>query len=193
MKLKMHERSLFASLLRAPWWVSLILAAVIALGSHLALPGDFRMFGITMSAPILVIGVIAFVKQMKLPSHARMAAVQSAVLAMSWKEFSAVAEAAFVRDGFTVKRLNGGAADFEIAQELSVALVQCKRWKAANHGVAPLEELAALCKARELTDAVYISAAPLTEQAQRFAAAQNMRVINGIELALFLRDLPVSR
>ena len=37
MKLKMHERSLFASLLRLPWWVSLVIGVVIALLSRLTL------------------------------------------------------------------------------------------------------------------------------------------------------------
>ena len=192
MRFKMHERSLFATLLRAPWWVSLLLAGVIALGSHLALSGMFRLFGIMMAVPIFVVSVIAFVKQMKLPGSARVAAVLGAVQAMAWKEFSAVIEAAFVRDGFAVKRLGTGAADFEIAQGISIALVSCKRWKAGNQGVAPLEELAALCKAREIKEAIYISATPLTEQAQAFAAAQSMRVINGMSLAQLLRDLPAK-
>ena len=48
MQFKMHERSLFASLLRLPWWVSLSLAVVIALLSRLTLKGDFLIFGVTM-------------------------------------------------------------------------------------------------------------------------------------------------
>lgn len=38
MKLKMAEKSLFAILLRSPWWVSFSLVAVFALASKALLP-----------------------------------------------------------------------------------------------------------------------------------------------------------
>ncbi len=192
MKFKMHERSLFASLLRLPWWVSLMIGAVIALLSRLTLKGDFLIFGVTMSLPFAVIAAIGLRRQWQLPSAARVDAVLAAVQAMSWREFSAVVEAAFVRDGFVVKALNLPAADFEIAQGVSVALVSCKRWKAANQGVAPLQDLAALCAARGAGEAIYISAAAVTGNAQAFATEQRMRLINGAGLVQFLRDLEIK-
>ena len=191
MKFKMHERSLFASLLRLPWWVSLSLGVVIALLSRLTLKGDFLIFGVTMSLPFIVIAAIGLRRELKAPSAARVEAVLTAVQAMSWREFSAAVEAAFVRDGFVVKPASLPAADFEIAQGVSVALVSCKRWKAANQGIAPLQELAALCAARGAGEGIYISAAALTGKAQAYATEQRMRVINGAGLAQFLRDLPL--
>ena len=191
MKFKMHERSLFASLLRLPWWVSLALGVVIALVSRLTLKGDFLIFGVTMSLPFIVIAAIGLWRELKAPSAARIEALLAAVQAMSWREFSAAVEAAFVRDGFVVKPVSLPAADFEIAQGESVALVCCKRWKAANQGIAPLQDLAALCAARSAGEAIYISAAALTGKAQAYATEQRMRVINGAGLAQFLRDLPL--
>ena len=191
MKFKMHERSLFASLLRLPWWVSLVIGVLIALLSRLTLKGDFLIFGVTMSLPFVVIAAIGLRRQWQAPGAARIEAVLSAVQAMSWREFSTVVEAAFVRDGFVVKALNLPAADFQIAQGVQVALVSCKRWKAANQGIAPLQELAALCAARGVGEAIYISAAGLTGKAQAYATEQRMRVINGAGLAQFLRDLPL--
>ena len=191
MQFKMHERSLFASLLRLPWWVSLALGVVIALLSRLTMKGDFLIFGVTMSLPFIVIAAIGLRRELKAPSAARVEAVLTAVQAMSWREFSAAVEAAFVRDGFVVKPASLPAADFEIAHGVSVALVSCKRWKAANQGIAPLQELAALCAARGAGEAIYISAAALTGKAQAYATEQRMRVINGAGLAQFLRDLPL--
>ena len=192
MKFKMHERSLFASLLRLPWWVSLSLGVVIALVSRLTLKGDFLVFGVTMSLPFAVIAAIGLRRQWQAPSAARVDAVLSAVQAMSWREFSALVEAAFVRDGFVVKALNLPAADFEIVQGVSVALVRCKRWKAANQGVAPLQELAALREARGAGEAIYISAAAMTGTAQAYATGQRMRLINGAGLAQLLRNLDLK-
>lgn len=192
MKFKMHERSLFASLLRLPWWVSLVIGVAIALLSRLTLKGDFLIFGVTMSLPFAVIAAIGLRRQLQLPSAARVDAVLAAVQAMSWREFSAVVEAAFVRDGFAVKALNLPAADFEIAQGVSVALVSCKRWKAANQGIAPLQDLTALREARGAGEVIYISAAAVTGNAQAYATEQRMRLINGAGLAQFLRDLEIK-
>ncbi|MEN9329226.1 MAG: hypothetical protein RLZZ484_414, partial [Pseudomonadota bacterium] len=38
MKWKMSDRSLFAVLLRSPWWVSFVLAAALALAASALLP-----------------------------------------------------------------------------------------------------------------------------------------------------------
>ncbi len=193
MKVNMHERSLFALLLRSPWWVSLLIAGAIGLLVRLAVPEDYRMYGYPAIGPFVAIGLYALYKALRAPSGTRVAAVQGAVLAMSWREFSAVIEAAFTRDGFGVTRIDLPAADFEIIKAGRVALVSAKRWKAASHGVAPLEELTALCRQREAAETVYISAGGLTENAQRFATAEGMRVIHGMDLALLLHDLPVPR
>ena len=68
MKFKMHERSLFATLLRNPWWVSLGVAILIALLSRLFLSGDFRIFGFTMAVPFAVIAAITLRKQLQAAS-----------------------------------------------------------------------------------------------------------------------------
>lgn len=193
MKFKMHERSLFALLLRSPWWVSLLISAAIGLLVRLAVPEDYRMYGYPAISPFVVIGLYALYKQLRAPSGARVAAVQGAVLALSWREFSALIEAAFTRDGFGVTRIDLPAADFEIIKAGRVALVSAKRWKAGSHGAGPLEELAALRRSRDAAETMYISAGALTENAQRFAATEGMRIINGIDLAVLLHDLPPPR
>ncbi len=193
MKFKMHERSLFALLLRSPWWVSLLIAGGVGLLARLLLPEDWRLFGYTGTGPFIVIAAMALFKQLQRPSAARVAAVLGAAQALAWRDFSAALEAAFARDGYGVTRLDLPAADFEITKAGRVALVSGKRWKAASHGTGPLEELVALRKKREAADTIYVSVGALTENAQRFAVGESMRVINGADLAVLLRDLPVAR
>ena len=193
MKFKMHERSLFALLLRSPWWVSLLIAGAIGLLVRLAVPEDYRMYGYPAIGPFVAIGFYALYKQLRAPSGARVAAVQDAVLALSWREFSALIEAAFTRDGFGVTRIDLPAADFEIIKAGRIALVSAKRWKAASHGAGPLEELAALRRSRDAAETMYISAGALTDNAQRFATAEGMRIVNGLDLAVLLHDLTPPR
>ena len=193
MKFKMHERSLFSLLLRSPWWVSLLIAGGIGLLVRLLVPEDWRMFGYTGIGPFAVIAGIALYKQLQRPSAARVDTVLTAVQALSWREFSAALEVAFARDGYGVTRIDLPAAEFEITKTGRVALVSAKRWKAANHGVGPLEELVALRRKRDAVDTIYVSAGALTANAQKYAVSEGMRPINGADLAVLLRDLPLVR
>jgi len=86
MKFRMAERSLFAILLRSPWWISLALAGVIALIARLALPAEMFWFGAMGGFPFLVIAVMAARRQMKEPSAARVQQTLEAAGAMSWRE-----------------------------------------------------------------------------------------------------------
>lgn len=192
MQFKMHEGSLFARLLRSPWWVSLAIGVVLGVAGLALLPTEYKVVGAAWSLPFLIIAGIAFTKQWNKPSASRVAAVLGVAQAMHWKQFSAALEAAFARDGFAVKRLDLPAADFELAKGGRTALVSARRWKAATQGVAPLEELAALAAARQADETLYVSIAPLTEQAQRLAADRRMRVVNGADLVQFLGDLPAG-
>ncbi len=66
MKFKMAEKSLFATLLRSPWWVSLAIAAVLALLAMSLLPPDYKVVGATSGFPFLVIAVIAAIDAVRL-------------------------------------------------------------------------------------------------------------------------------
>ena len=45
MKWKMSDRSLFATLLRSPWWMSFVLVGAISLGSSALLPNEYKLMG----------------------------------------------------------------------------------------------------------------------------------------------------
>jgi len=192
-KLKMAPNSLFAVLLRSPWWISIAIAAAMAGASRLALPPDYVVFGAMGGIPFVVIGVVAAWRQFRAPSEKSVIATIEAVQAMSWKEFSAALEAAFVRDGCTVEALKGPAADFAVAKGSRVSLVSAKRWKAASLGVEPLRELDAAVQAREAQESIYITLGAMSDNARRFASEHKIRVITGTELAVLLGKQPAAR
>lgn len=193
MKLKMAENSLFAILLRSPWWISIALAVLIVLASGAILPNRYFGYGAFAAIPFLVIGIIAATRQLRAPSAAELAATLQAVRAMQWREFSAAVEQAFRRDGYTVTRLDGAPADFEIVKSGRSALVSAKRWKAAGSGVEPLRELQAAAQGRDACDSIYLTAGELSDNARSFAGANGVRVIQGAELAQLLRGLVGKR
>ena len=87
MKLKMAEKSLFAILLRSPWWMSFCLVAVFALGSKALLPDQYVIYGVLGGFPFVLIGFIAAWQQLRAPSPARVALALEGAASMSWRDF----------------------------------------------------------------------------------------------------------
>jgi restriction system protein len=183
MKLSMAKNSLFAILLRSPWWLSGVVAAGVFMAARLALPEVYAFFA---ALPFMVIGVYAGARQLRVPSAARIAGTLEALRAMSWEEFSAAVEDAFRRDGYAVTRLGGAEADYELTRARRVSLVGCKRWKVARTGVEPLRELHAAMRAREAHECIYVAAGEITDNARAFAAEKAIRLVHGAELAKLL-------
>jgi len=174
----MAENSLFAILLRAQWWVSVL----VALGSfgalRLLLPDLYAAFG---SLPFAVIAAVAVWKQLRAPSSKKIAAGLEALRAMSWEEFARALEEGFRRDGYQVKRVQG-TADFELEKAGRVSLVSARRWKASVTGMEPLRELAAAGAKRGAGECVVVVAGELTGNARGFAKDKGVRVVEGGEL-----------
>jgi len=192
LKFKMAEKSLFATLLRSPWWVSLMIAAVLGLLAMSLLPADYRVVGATSGFPFLVIAVIAAARQWRMPSAARVAQTQQAVAAMAWPEFAALLEAAFRRDGYRVAPGRVGAVDFELERQGRTMLVSARRWKSARTGLEALRPLQAAREAAGAADALYIGLGELTDTARPFAATQRIAIWQAGEVALALRGLPLA-
>ena len=189
MKLEMAKNSLFAILLRKPWWMSLGIAAGIAVVARLVLPEKYVIAGALGGIPFIVLAAIAAGRQLRAPSAARVTSTLETVAAMSWREFSSALEDAFRRDGYAVARVPGPQADFEIVKAGRTSLVGCKRWKAASTGVEPLRDLDRAREAREAQESVYVAVGGFTDNARRFATGNRIRIIQGTELAQMLRGM----
>ncbi len=188
MKWEMNEKSLFAVLLRSPWWVSGAIAAAIGGLVGVLVREEWRIFAVFSSLPFAVIAAMAAWRQLKAPSGARVARTLDAVRAMPWSDFSAALEDGFRRDGYAVSRVDGPDADFEIAKAGRRALVSGKRWKVARAGVEPLKALIGAKDARDAHECVYVLAGELTDNARRFAVEKRIRLIAGPELARLMPD-----
>lgn len=183
MKFRMAENSLFAILLRSPWWVSVLVAAGIVAAARLVVPEVYAFFA---ALPFIVIGSVAGWRQLRVPSASRVAETLEALRAMSWRDFSSALAEAFRDEGYAVTRLAGAAADFELAKAGRISLLGCRRWKAAHTGVDPLRELDDAKREREAHGCIYVAAGEITAGARAFALERNIRLIHGAELAKLL-------
>jgi restriction system protein len=182
-KLELHPNSLFAILLRSPWWASILLA----LGSF----GVLRIFfdpGLAAFAalPFAVIGAYAAWKQLRRPGAKRVAATLERARALPWDGFCAALEQGFRREGYGVLR-NGD--ELQLTHNGRVTLVACKRWKAVRTGVEPLREFDAATAARGAHERLYVAAGEVTDQARAYAAQKQIRLLQDEELAKLLAGL----
>ena len=104
MRWKMAENSLFAILLRRPWWVSAAIAAGFLALTLTMFPHDWRWYGAFLGAPFTVVAFVAMWRQLRAPSSRRVTSTLEAVRAMSWNDFAAALETGFKRDGYDVDR-----------------------------------------------------------------------------------------
>ena len=190
MKFKMAQNSLFAVLLRSPWWVSVAVAGLTGGVAAALLPAAYVPYGVFGAAPFVVTAVISGWRQLRAPSDTRIQATLVAVATLPWPAFADAIEQAWRRDGHAVERLSRRDADFELSKAGRICIVSCKRWKAARTGIEPLRELRAAQLAREAPESIYVTIGEMSDNARQFAKDKGIRVLQGIELAQLLRDLP---
>ena len=187
MKFKMSEKSLFAVLLRSPWWISFVLVAVIALAAGALLPKEYAGVGMLGGFPFFVIGCMAMWRQRNLPSAAELEKGLSMLSSMGWRDFSALLETAFTRQGHTVKHLNG-AADMQLEKKGVLTVVSAKRWKAAALGVESLRELVAARDALEARNCVCITLGQVSAKANEYAEQNRITLISDADLVVLTAE-----
>ncbi len=185
MKFKMAPNSLFAILLRNPWWYSFVLVAVICAISAALLPKDLVVFGVIGAFPFVMTGGVALKRQWNMPSAAAVEAEMARMAGLSWRDFSKELEVRFIKQGYVVTRLPekgasasgaANAADFRLEKAGQVTLVAAKRYKAASHGVEALEALVAQKEAMGADHVLYVCLGSLSQQAAKFAKNHAVKV-----------------
>lgn len=189
MKFKLSQNSTFAVLLRKPWWISAALA-LLMVGLTAALVPSYIALGTFAALPFAIIAVASAWKRRKLPSGSRVERTLEAVRAMSWNEFSNVLDQALRDDGCDVERLGEGAADFKLSKRGRISVVSAKRWKTARVGVEPLRELLAARERHGAMECLFVATGDITENAEKFAMANRIQLVDGTQLAMLLPRLP---
>lgn len=184
-KFKMNERSLFAVLLRSPWWISLLISLLMSLVAFALLSREYAMVVTLGTFPFLVVAAVAAWRQWRAPGAAQLDAALARAAAMNWRDFSAWVQQVHAQQGYAVTRLEGEAADFRIERQGQASLLSCRRWKAATHGVEALRLLHTACE-QQGARGVYLSLGPVSDAAEPYARAQGLQLVHGTGLALLL-------
>ena len=182
MKLEMHRNSLFAILLRQPWWISGLVAAGVFGLARMFLPPLLAAFA---ALPFAGIAAYAAWKQLRTPSAEKVAAALERLAALPRDEVAAALEAGWRREGYEVSRPRGGAFDLELRRNGRTTLVACRRLKAKSTGPEPLRELHAAGK--DADELIYVAGGEVTALARTFAAENRVKIVEGVELARLAR------
>ena len=188
MKFKMSEKSLFATLLRAPWWVSFLVMLAVALVAGALLPEAYKIAGMLGAFPFFVIGVMAAWRQRNAISASRIQELVEQARGMGWRDFSVLVEEALRQQGFVVTRLNDGPADFQIEKNGRVTLVSAKRWKAATVGAEHLRELLAVRESRDAFSCTCMSLGVFSQAAIDLANDSPMQLLGSANIAQLMHD-----
>jgi restriction system protein len=188
MKFKMSEKSLFAALLRAPWWVSFLVMFAVALVAGALLPEAYKTAGMLGAFPFFVIGVMAAWRQRNAISPNRIQELVEQARVMGWRDFSVLVEEALRQQGFVVTRLNEGPADFQIEKNGRITLVSAKRWKAATVGAEHLRELLAVRQSRDAFSCTCMSLGVFSQAAIDLANDSPMQLLGSANIAQLMHD-----
>ena len=181
-RFRMNERSLFAVLLRSPWWISLLIALLISLVARALLPGDYALAVMLGTTPFVVIAALAAWRQWRAPSAARLDAALERLATLGWRDFAAEVAQVYAQQGYVVTPLDGQAADFRLERAGQVSLLSCRRWKAARHGGEALRALQAACEPQGARG-IYLSLVPVSDAALRLAQQSGLQLLHGRALA----------
>ncbi len=188
MKIKMSEKSLFAALLRAPWWVSFLVMLAVALVAGALLPDAYKTAGMLGAFPFFVIGVMAAWRQRNAISASRIQELLEQARGMGWRDFSVLVEEALRQQGFVVTRVTDGPADFLIEKNGRVTLVSAKRWKAATVGAEHLRELLAARESRDAFSCTCMSLGVFSQAAVDLANNSPMQLLGSANIAQLMHD-----
>ena len=182
MKWKMSDRSLFAVLLRSPWWVSFVLAAALALAASALLPDEYKTVGALSSFPFVVVGVIAAWRQRANLSPEQAQALQSELAAMNWRAFSQLLQQAYAQQGYAVSALPNSVMDLKLSRQGQTTVVCAKRWKAAAWGQESLQALADERATLDATHLVCVSLQDMPPGLKKFAQQHGVTWLSGQSL-----------
>lgn len=192
-------------LLQAPWWVSVITAAIAYfVMSHLlpsidtgnqyinivfkatAIPAPFFAGIILMIAPFSLLN-----SRRKSEQLDRQKSIES-IRQLHWRNFEELVAEAYRRQGYRVTEGGFGAdggIDLELRNADEVVLLQCKQWKAQKVGVSVIREMFGILTASNANHVVVICSGKYTQQAIDFATDKPIELLDGNALVSLIHDV----
>ena len=111
---------------------------------------------------------------------------------LDWRAFEKLLGEAFRRQGYRVAETPRGAdggVDLVLERGGRRSLVQCKHYRKASVGVAPVRELAGVVSAEHADEGIFAASGRYTADARAFATKSGVRLIDGVELEQMIAEV----
>ncbi|EPR4994948.1 restriction endonuclease [Vibrio navarrensis] len=202
-------------LMDAPWWVSVLFAAIAYIGLSFVLPAlamsseNFIFSAVAQNLPILapyvaiVLLIPAPVALLKQLSRQRQYSITTDEIAsqgttaalnnLSWLEFEGYIGEFFKQQGYEVKQAFSqkpdGGVDIWMRKDGQLTLVQCKHWKARKVGIQILREMYAVMIEHNASQMIIVTSGDFTSEAIKYALDKRLWLINGGELVHMIEQV----
>jgi restriction system protein len=201
-----RKNTTFADLLfQAPWWVSVITAAITYIVMGYLLPSvetDNQLINmvfkaLTIPAPyfaifIILIAPFSFFNARRKAKQLDAQKSIETIRQLHWRNFEELVAEAYRRQGYRVTEGGFGAdggIDLELRKDEELILVQCKQWKAQKVGVSVVREMFGVLTACNANKVIVICSGKFTQQAIDFASDKPVTLIDGNELLSLIQKV----
>ena len=170
--------TLFAILMRQPWWVTLLVGAGL-FGLTYALFPPIAPF---VAVPFVVLAIYIAFMQWRKGSPSDVGQHLETLRGLSWEAFSAMVVRAYEKRGYAVLSSGGSGYDFKVTKDGQTMLIQCRRWKVNQVGAAPVRELAQAVEKSDAYRGICLSAGEFSQPALKLALDEPVSLVSGADL-----------
>jgi len=196
--------------MKAPWWVSILLAGLSFAGLRWILPamvGQDKLLQAVAAgtAPLaylfaLLFGLLAVGSALFATKRRRLVDDQQGLetlRAASWKDFEYLVAEAYRRQGFDVDYSVGkgadGGVDLVLRKDGRKSLVQCKQWKTFSVGRPVLQQMFGIMNDETADEVIVVTSGQFTGEAREFAQRNPIRLVDGPKLLELVRSVQAGR
>lgn len=185
MAFKMAKSSLFAILLRSPWWYSAFIGLSFIAISGIVAGGQYVILGIFSSLPFFGIAGSAGYRQLQQPSQKRVLEIAQLARSMPSAEIAEKIASRYREARYESNAFKGNTADLELTRGHIKLLLSSKRFKVANTGIEPLKQLVAAGDKVEARGYLYVTLGEISAAAREYARQNDIEFIQAERLAAF--------
>ena len=193
------NKSILNQLAVLPWWISLLLAAILYNLLKYVIPVlsfDNMVFNAVSKAapswanlviiPLFATAALSAFNQFRKGKMLESVKGPESIKDLSWQEFEELVAEAFRRKGYFVlenpdKGPDGGV-DIRLRKNGKLVFVQCKHWKSRKVGVKTVRELYGVMTAKKVAHGIVVTFGAFTPDAKSFAKENSIHLVAGNQL-----------
>lgn len=185
MAFKVSDNSLFAVLLRSPWWYSVLVGLFFIAVSMVLFGGRYVLLGLFSAMPFFGIAGFAGFKQARLPSKSRIKEITEQAPKMSAAEIAEKIANNYKERRFDIEKLNSKGSELFLERGNQKIVLSSKRFKVNNTGVEPLKQLVELGSKHDARRYLYVVLGELSKAAAEYAQQNDIEIVRANTLAAY--------